>query len=662
MGIGRLFALLAASIATASGAQAQTLDRDAAVFGAREHVHDISLSPDGSKIAYIASLGDTGEVVYVVDLQGAAVPLGVLNNTDDFTDLTSCNWATNERLICGAYFLSNATGQMLGFTRLVAIGADGSDLDLLSRSPSARSIGFSQTGGSVLALDVAGESDKILMARDRLGEKTTGTRMARSQSGLGVDLVDIHSQSSSTVELPDEEAVRYIADETGRVRIKVRHPLSASGSLDNEVVYLYRQPNSDDWERLAVAEVNSQIRTGFYPLAVDASKNVVYGFDDDNGYQALFSVALDGSLQRTKILGRDDVDVDGLVRIGRGNRVVGASYATEKRRVVYFDPTMKALAEGLARALPGNPMINIVDASEDERKLIVLASSDVDPGMAYLYDTISKQLSELLPLREGIADRTMGQMTPVTYPASDGAKIPGYLTLPPGAEDAKGLPAIVLPHGGPSARDEWGFDWLVQFFAARGYAVLQPNFRGSNGYGSAWFGQNGFQAWRIAVGDVNDAGRWLISEGIAAPDRLAVVGWSYGGYAALQSQALDSELYQAIVAIAPVTDLDRLREESRGFTNFGLVDSFIGTGAHVREGSPAQNAGAFSAPVMLVHGTADQNVDVRQSRFMKDRLENAGKDVEYLEFEDLDHQLDSHSARVKMLSEIGNFLESEIGG
>lgn len=650
-----------AAVVCGSAAQADTLEEDAKAFGSRGYVHDISLSPDGSKVAYVASLGDTGEVVYVADLEGAATPRGVLNNTDKLSDLTHCSWATDKRLVCNAFILNESSGRMLGFSRMIAIGADGSDLDLLTRSPTARSIGLSQYGGSILALDVEGQADKILMARNWIPEVTTGSRTASSEKGLGVDQVDINTQSSTTIESPDDGAIRYIADETGRVRIKVRQPLDSLGNLPDEVTYLYRRPGTDRWERLGTTRVDSQTRVGFFPVAVDAAKNVAYGFDRIDGFQALFSVALDGSLARKKILGRDDVDVDGLIRIGRGNRVVGASYATEKRQVVYFDPELATLAKGLTDALPGRPLINIVDASETEDELIVIASSDVDPGMAYIYDKASKQLSELLPLRDGLSEREMGKMVPIEFPAADGTRIPGYLTMPPGMVEAKGLPAVVLPHGGPSARDEWGFDWLVQFFAARGYAVLQPNFRGSTGYGAAWFGHNGFKAWQTAVGDVNDAGRWLVSQGIAAPEKLAIVGWSYGGYAALQSQALDPELYQAVVAIAPVTDLERLRDESRFYTNSSLVDQFIGEGSHIEQGSPARNAAVFAAPVMLVHGTLDQNVGVGQSRMMKERLEDEGKEVSYLEFEDLDHQLDSTVARVQMLKEIGAFLENSIG-
>ncbi len=214
-----------------------------------------------------------------------------------------------------------------------------------------------------------------------------------------------------------------------------------------------------------------------------------------------------------------------------------------------------------------------------------------------------------------------------------------------------------MPHGGPTARDEWGFDWLAQFFAARGYAVLQPNFRGSSGYGDGWFQNNGFKSWKIAIGDIDDGGRWLIAQGID-PAKLAVVGWSYGGYAALQSPVLAPDLFKAIVAIAPVTDLAALCEESRDFSNYRLVDGFIGRGDHIRAGSPAQNVAAIRAPVLLFHGTEDQNVGVGQSRLMASRLKDAGKPVEFVELKGLDHQIDDGEARVAMLDKADRFLRA----
>jgi pimeloyl-ACP methyl ester carboxylesterase len=170
-----------------------------------------------------------------------------------------------------------------------------------------------------------------------------------------------------------------------------------------------------------------------------------------------------------------------------------------------------------------------------------------------------------------------------------------------------------MHHGGPESRDEWGFDWLSQFFANRGYAVLQPEFRGSTGYGSAWFQKNGFQSWPTAIGDVNDAGRWLVTQGIAKPE--AIVGWSYGGYAALQSAVLDPDLYKAIVAVAPVTDLEMLRMERINFTDYEMENTRIGQGPHVKAGSPAQNAA--SSRGADVPWDIDHNVGIAESRFTR---------------------------------------------
>jgi len=232
--------------------------------------------------------------------------------------------------------------------------------------------------------------------------------------------------------------------------------------------------------------------------------------------------------------------------------------------------------------------------------------------------------------------------------------------MPPGS-DGKNLAAVVLPHGGPAARDEWGFDWLVQYLIARGYAVLQPNYRGSAGYGEAWFGRNGYQSWDVAVGDVNDAGRWLVSQGIADPERLGIAGWSYGGYAALQSQVLDPTLFKAIVAIAPVTDLEYLRQDARAYTSFKFRDRQLGQGPHIAAGSPRRHAEKFASPVALFHGTRDLNVDVRHAQAMEKALKAVGKPVDYHEYEDLQHGLDDSAARADMLATIGRFLDEELG-
>lgn len=643
-------ALTAAIPATAQVNEAEEL---AGRFGARPTVLDISLSPAGDQIAYISSDNATTEILYVVDLEGTAEPRALTSLGEPDAELTHCDWANDIWLVCEIVAMTKADGRVpIYYTRMISVATDGSDPQLLTSRRSFRAYGLQQDGGSVLALDVEGDENRILMTRDFLAENTLNTRLANDDAGLGVESVDVSRNSRRTVENPDEDATRYVADENGEVRIKVRAPRNSGGRLSGGIQYSYRTPDSSRWKTFKDG------LSGFRPVAVDAGQNIAYGFQQRDGFQALYRVTLEEEAQRELVMAREDVDVDHLIRIGRQQRVVGVSFATEKRQVEYLDPDLANLAARLQDALPGNPLIDIVDSSADEQTLLIVASSDVDPGMTYILDRQNNALSPLLPLRDHVMDYPMAPMRPITFPAADGTEIPGYLTLPLDTEGP--MPAVVLPHGGPGARDEWGFDWMVQFFAARGYAVLQPNFRGSTGYGEAWFGRNGFQQWETAIGDVNEAGRWLISEDIADPARLGIVGWSYGGYAALQSQVVDPDLYQAVVAIAPVTDLELLREEARDYTNSAIVRRFVGTGVHVEEGSPANHADRFRAPVLLFHGTEDMNVGIFQSKRMESRLQDAGAAVQFIEYEGFDHYLDHGQVRGNMLLAIDTFLQQHL--
>ncbi|MDP5103963.1 MAG: S9 family peptidase [Erythrobacter sp.] len=660
-GAALLFAGWGMPLAAQDASGSDELTIAARQFGIRASVLDVSLSPSGTKIAYITAGPEHTEVINVVDLDGDAKIVAVLKNTEEIGDFDWCEWATDVRLVCQFSGMGKRPGGVLiPFDRLFAVNADGSNAKMLSQRDSPRATGFNQNGGDIVAFDVSDGEGEVLMTRNYIPESDLNTRLANSKSGLGVDLVDVTTGRTRSREAPDDGALRFVADQDGRVRIKVRALYDGTGNLTGDYVYLYRAPNSNTWKRFEKLTVDGAAIDSFTPVAVDSVRNVAFGFIRRGGYRAVVEVLLDGSDAGKLVMARDDVDVDALIRIGRKRRVVGASYATEKREVAYFDPELDALAKGLAKALPDQPLINIVGASSDERRILLIASSDTQPGMVYLFDKEKRSLEPLLPVREQLVDRPMGQMRPVTYPAADGTQIPAYLTLPPGS-DGKGLPAIVLPHGGPAARDEWGFDWIVQFLTARGYAVLQPNYRGSAGYGDAWYGRNGFKAWDIAVGDVNDAGRWLAGEGIARPDQLAIVGWSYGGYAALQSQVLDPELFKAVVAIAPVSDLGYLIEDARDYTNARIVQEYVGDGPHVAAGSPRRHAERFAAPVALFHGTRDLNVDVRHARAMEKALASAGKQVIYHEYEDLQHGLEDTTARIDMLTTLGRFLDDSLG-
>ena len=424
------------------------------------------------------------------------------------------------------------------------------------------------------------------------------------------------------------------------------------------IKYLYRAKNSDSWRDLGT--YNSLTQEGFNPYIVDPVEDVVYGLQEESGRLAIFKRSLDGTNRETRVFARPDVDVDQLLMLGRKHRVIGAAFATDKRQSVYFDPAMEKLAASLSKALPGAPLVNFEGASDDEQRLLVWAGSDTDPGRYYLLDRTTKQMRPLLLSRPELEGYKLAAVKSVQVKAADGTLIPAYLTLPPGST-GKGLPALVMPHGGPSARDEWGFDWLAQYFASKGYAVLQPNFRGSAGYGDQWFEDNGFQSWKSAIGDVTDSGRWLVAQGIADPAKLAIFGWSYGGYAALQSGVVAPDLFKAIVAVAPVTDLEELKKQYLRTGAQREIRDIVGSGPHVREGSPAQNAAAIKAPVMLFHGELDANVRVVESKLMADKLQGAGKRVELTLYPKLDHQLDDSAARADMLGKSDAFLRSSLG-
>ncbi|MCP3735171.1 S9 family peptidase [Sphingomonas sp. RP10(2022)] len=656
-----MLAAIAAATGTATAAAGQKADDAARAFGAREDVRQISISPDGNRIAMVRAAPGAGSALVVVDLTADRTPRTILTSTGRPDQLVSCNWSTSTRLVCNIATLLTQNAMRLGFSRVLTLNADGSDMRQLTGETQNRIGGAAQFGGSVIdLLGDEGAGGAVLMTRSFGQQMTTGTMLASTATGLGVERVDTTNLRRQQVERPSAHASEYITDGHGTVRVMGVMRASDSGMLEGRTTYLYRKPGDRAWLPLSVVTSTSGVDSGFDPWAVDRDLNAAYGFDTLNGRNALFRVALDGSLKRELVLDNPNVDVDSLVTIGRQHRVVGASFATDKRQTVIFDPPLKALAASLSKALPHQPIVSIVDASADEQKLVLFAGSDVDPGRFYLFDRPNKKLAELLPVRPQLARQTLAPVKPITFKAADGTTIPAYLTLPAGSS-GKGLPAIVLPHGGPGARDEWGFDWLPQFFASRGYAVLQPNFRGSTGYGSAWFQKNGFQSWRVAIGDVNDAGRYLLSSGIAAPDTLGIVGWSYGGYAALQSAVLDPDLFRAIVAVAPVTDLETLRGEHRDFTDAGLVDAFIGHGAHVREGSPAQNPGRIKAPVLMFHGDLDQNVGIGESRLMASRLRGAGKKVELVEYKGLTHQLDDSDVRADMLGKSDAFLRAAFG-
>ncbi len=648
----RKIAALVTLLSTAGTTAAALPSPDpATAFAARPQIEDASMSPDGRKIALVMpGQGRATGIVILTVATGELKPVYAVSGDPDH--IAGCSWVGNARIACNLWGIVPGPDGPRAYSAVIALDDTGANVKMLSRRQQANELYSDTRGGEIIDL-LPDEDGAVLMARTYVPETETGTIRKVIHEGYGVDRIDTRTATSKSVLPPERTAADFITDGHGVVRIRGFEARTNEGYDVGRIAYQYRPAGSGGWKPLSV--LNYKARTGFVPVAVDKELDLAYGFEPVGGRNALVSYKLDGSLARAVLVQNGSVDVDQVITIGRARRVVGVGYTTERTHSVYFDPAMRQLQQKLEKALGGNRDVTIVDTSADERKAIILASSDTDPGRYYYLDRDTNRMATIMDAHPALRGASLSSVKSITYKASDGTDIPAYLTIPP-ASSGKNLPAIVLPHGGPEARDYWGYDFLSQYFAARGFAVIQPQFRGSAGFGSAWFQKNGYRGWRISIGDVNDAGHYLISSGIADPKKLTIFGWSYGGYAALQANVLEPGLFKAAVAVAPVTDLDALRASRRQYEDYLVEQDRVGGGANLAEGSPARNAARIKVPVLMFHGTYDLNVPIQQSRLMDAKLRAAGGRSELVVFDKLEHSLRDPAALATVLQRSGDFL------
>jgi dipeptidyl aminopeptidase/acylaminoacyl peptidase len=347
-------------------------------------------------------------------------------------------------------------------------------------------------------------------------------------------------------------------------------------------------------------------------------------------------------------------------------RMVGAGRLDDDRQTYAFvDANAQALWERGKAALPDAAPV-LVSWSEDFQRAILFTSGTGDSGTYYLLDLTAGTMSPIGAAYPDIGADQVAPIRPVSYASADGLEIHGYLTTPPGINDPKGLPLVVLVHGGPASRDVLGFDWWAQAIASRGYAVLQANYRGSTGYGDAFL-EAGYGEWgRKMQTDLSDGVRWLADQGVIDPARVCVVGGSYGGYAAMAGPTLDTGVYRCAVSVNGVSDLRRMVDREarmRAEDENAAVrywNRFMGAeqlgDRSLDERSPARLAAQADAPMLLIHGRDDTVVPVEQSRLMARALRQAGKPVDLLELDGEDHWLSRSATRLTMLEETVAFL------
>lgn len=333
-------------------------------------------------------------------------------------------------------------------------------------------------------------------------------------------------------------------------------------------------------------------------------------------------------------------------------------------QTVWFDAAWGGLQKSVDGALPGR--INRL-SGDRKNQVLVQSYADVDPGRWYLLDAKSMKLREIGRNRTKIDPAQMRKMETVNYPGKDGLVIPAYLTRP--ASVGSPAPAVIMIHGGPTVRDHWGWDQDVQFLASRGYVVLQPQFRGSSGFGRK-FEISGYGQWGKSMQDDVTAGvEWLIAQGIADPARICIYGASYGGYAAMWGLAKTPDLYKCGISFAGVSDIELMFNDSSDVNSDKIGRQFLRSRiGDVRmnkeefaQVSPLQHAQAISAPVLLMHGVDDERVPIAHAKKMRKALQKHNKDVEYFEFEDEGHGLNYAYSKVIFFEKLEAFLAKHIG-
>jgi dipeptidyl aminopeptidase/acylaminoacyl peptidase len=359
-----------------------------------------------------------------------------------------------------------------------------------------------------------------------------------------------------------------------------------------------------------------------------------------------------------------DEGVADLIRSPLDDTLIGAVTNGDDPKTLLLDPALQAKFDKAIRALPGE-IVNLVSATSDLDHMVLLAQGTGDSGTYYLVDYPQRKLEAVAWRYPTILQAAVGEVRVVPYKASDGLQMQGILTLPSGCE-AKNLPLVVLPHGGPQARDYKRFDWWAQAFASRGYAVFQPNFRGSAGFGKA-FRDAGFGQWgRKMQTDISDGVAELAREGIVDPKRACIVGASYGGYAALAGVTVQQGFYRCAVSVGGISDLNmmltyavsRAGEDSATIRYWRRFLGVSGDSSPALDAlSPRKLARRADAPILLIYGRDDSVVSINQSRDFADALKGAGKPYEMVQLDGEDHWLSREATRIRMLEASVAFVE-----
>ncbi len=620
-------------------------------------IYDAAISPDGNWLATIVNYN--GE--YVLKVYNLANPSDKKKRGTTYPSSVKVNWvrwANNEQILLSTRQSEKSKGTVYYSGYLFAIDRDVTKSRMVLKPDVGKAgsgvrlggVGMFRQFNNTVVDFLPNEPNHIIMAFG-----------AEDPYAIGAHKVNINNRSKTSLNRGSTDIQYWLTDRRGEVRI-------GQG----------RKEGSGDWRMTIKDGASNKWRGAEYYPGLEAG-SAVYGFTSDqrelivgsyNGKDTfgLYVYNLAHKKQTRKLFHNNKYDVEDIIVSPDGKSIVGATYLANTIKREYFDAGYKDRIATIERQLPGY-QIHLIEETPDGRIALFKAeAASVAPAL-YLYNFEEKRGDFLARDYPEIGETIQGDVTDVSYTARDQFKIPGYITTPPkigsGEVEFKNLPFIIMPHGGPYARDTSSFDYLAQFMASRGYAVLQMNFRGSEGYGSA-HEEAGRKNWEIMQQDVEDGTRWLIKKGYADPERICIVGWSYGGYAALMGAITDPDLYTCSASIAGVTDLKDMINDIKKY-RFGkhAVKSFIIKGFKdkddIKANSPVKRANEITTPIFMAHGTDDVNVHIDQFTRMKSALKKSKAKTTFMKFKDEDHYFIDFENRSKMMRGLDKFLRDNLG-
>jgi acetyl esterase/lipase len=575
--------------------------------------------------------------------------------------MSTVDWKSDERLLLRLrvrpedplhfFTVSSTKISKLG-SRLFAINrADGKAVALLGDNRNAALEGAFDLGD--IQSFLVEDPDHIIMELDGF-------------NGRSLFKVNLVTGRGEQLERPQQNVIKWWLDIKGNPVVKV--------TVQNGTVRFARKTDENKWTVFHKQRVKEmEEREDYAPIGPSNQEGKYYVMAYPPGRDRIGVYLYDLAKEEfgEPLLENPTYDIAGAAVSRDGTRVLRHCYTAHVRVCDFSDAKINAHMRGLRKFFQENANVTVHDASEDGKSILLFVEGPHDPPAYYYYVVDKKDIQLVGSVRKALEDVARPTASVVQWKARDGKELHGYLTLPDGATaESPKLPLIVMPHGGPEARDQLTFHPWAQFFAARGYAVFQPNFRGSDGFGRA-FAESGYGEWgRKMQDDVTDSVKMLVDKGTADPARICIVGASYGGYAALAGAALTPDLYRCAVSIAGVSDLDdfiTFRKRNWGSDSEGYTYWLKAIGdpdkdkQKLRETSPVHLADKIRIPVLLIHGTDDFVVPISQSRDMKKALDRAGKPTELIEFEKEGHSFLMAHNEIRMLSSIDKFLGKHLG-